>query len=489
MKKFYLFLFALFFSLSLGYAQSTHTVDDGETIETISQMYGVSVEDLIRANPGIDEIIFTGMKVNIPDMFSFSTNSAANSKDAYKENYRRSSLCLILLAHSDKQYAEAMTRVFQDFPMPARYNEHNVDVRVVNVKGKQSKSDIDRMLRANKISQSIVGKWFNRNDYTGAMNMDLIHERGGYGAFYQDYERVMQTVRGTSLLREEGIDLLENTFILVCDMDYLDRKKGFKIGALVTGILSVAAETMSAYSNLEAQKEYYNGNYAAANRKANQAAAWGAGAQLGYAGTDVLDDLGGFRVKIHAYLYRLKWDNNMTNELFNSYWVDETTPPGEAQRRKQKFENTNFGLEYLGDYSEASGKTILLSWNNEDEVILDVCQRAVDKGITNLSKKYEVFRPRTPFYIEGETLYSHIGTKEDVTTGKKYEIVQRNRDKNGKTTFKKMGEAEAVNVWNNKNVRFDNYFSTSDKGTAFVVKKGKLSDIASTPGLLIRESK
>lgn len=489
MKKFYLFLIGLLCNVAVGYSQTSHTVEDGETLETIAQIYGVAVEDLSAANPGIEDIFFTGMKVSIPDMFSFSTNSAANSKEAYKENYRRSSLCLILLAHSDKQYAEAMTRVFQDFPMPARYNEHNVDVRVVNVRGKQNKADIDRMLRSNKISQSIVSRWFNRDKYAGKMNMDLIHERGGYGAFYQDYERVLQTVRGTSLLREEGIDLLENTFVLVCDMDYLDRKKGFKIGALVTGILSVAADAMSAYNSFEAQKEYYRGNYAAANRKANQAAAWGAGAQLGYAGTEVLDDLGGFRVKIHAYLYRLKWDDNMTNELFNSYWVDETTPPGEAQRRKEKFENTNFGLEYLGDYQEASGKTILLSWSDEDEVILDVCQRAVDKGITNLSKKYEVFRPRTPFYIEGQTVYSHIGTKEDVSSGKKYEVVQRKRDKKGKTTFKKMGEVEAVSVWNNRNVRFDDYFDSSDKGTAFMVKKGKMEDIASTPGLLIREKK
>lgn len=469
-------------------AQNYHVVEDGETIETIAEVYGVSVEDIRNANPGIEELFFTGMKVALPDVFSLSTKTSSG-KDAYKENYRRSSLCLILLAHSDKEYAEGMTRVFQSFPMPARYNEHNVDVRVVNVKGKQSKSDIDRILRQNNVSQNVVAKWFNRNRYDGTMNMDLIHDRGGYGAFYQDYERVLQTVRGTSLLREEGIDLLENTFVLVCDMDYLDKKKGFQIGALMTGLLSVAADAMSAYNSLEAQRQYSKGNYSAANQKANQAAAWGAGAQLGYAGTDVLNDLGGFRVKIHAYLYRLKWDDAMTDALFNNYWVDSTTPSGESQRRKERFENTNFGLEYLGDYQEASGKTILRSWSNEDEVILDVCERAVDKGISNLSQKYEVFRPRTPFYVENDLLYSHIGTKEDVTPGKKYEIVQRNRDKKGKTTFKKMGEAQAVQVWDNKNVRFDNYFNTSDKGTAFRVTKGKIKELAETPGLQIREKK
>ncbi|MCH5229970.1 MAG: LysM peptidoglycan-binding domain-containing protein [Muribaculaceae bacterium] len=486
MKKF-LSLFLILTALSL-HAQTMHVVSEGETIESIATQYGVSAEDLVKLNPGAESLFFNGMKLSIPDMFSFSTN-ASTGKDAYKENYRRSSLCLILLAHSDKQYAEGMTRVFQAFPMPARYNEHNVDVRVVNVKGKQKKEDIDRILRQNKVSQSLVSKWFNRDPYSGGMNMDLIHDRGGYGAFYQDYERVIQTVRGTSLLREEGIDLLENTFVLVCDMDYIDKKKGFKIGSLVTGLLSVASEAMSVYSGIQAQNEYSKGNYAAANKKAQQSAAWGAGAQLGYAGAAVLDDLGGFRVNVHSYLYRLKWDDTMTDALFNNYWVDSTTPNNEAQRRKERFDNTSFGLEYLGDYKEASGKTILRSWSNEDEVILDVCERAVAKGITNLSKKYEIFRPRTPFYFEDDMLYSHIGAKEDVVRGKKYEVVQKKRDKKGKTSFKKLGEVEAVTAWDNKNVRFDDYFDTNHKGTAFRVTKGKTEDLAMTPGLQIREKK
>lgn len=351
-------------------AQSTHLVEEGQSLEQIAEKYGLTVDQLQQANPGVEDTFFTGMKLNIPNIFE-----AAPTGDSYKDNYRRSSLCLLLLAHDDKQYADGMTRVFQNFPMPARYNEHNVDVRVVRVRGKQDKDDIDKILRQNQISREVVAKWFNRNSYDGSMNMDLIHDRGGYGAFYQDYERANQTVRGTSLLREEGIDLLENTFVLVCDMDYLDKKKGFKIGGLVTGILSVAAGVMGAVNEVQAQQEYNKGNYAAAQNKANAAAAWNAGSQLGQAGTELLNDLGGFRVNFHAYLYRLNWDSNMTDELFNNYWIDSNIPPMEAQRRKERFDNTSFGLEYLGDYKEASGKTILLSWSNEDEVILDVCQK------------------------------------------------------------------------------------------------------------------
>ena len=64
-----------------------------------------------------------------------------------KERYRRSSLCLIMLTHRDKKYAEGMERVFRNFPLPLRYNEHNIsDLRVIAVKGKQEKSDIDKIV-------------------------------------------------------------------------------------------------------------------------------------------------------------------------------------------------------------------------------------------------------------------------------------------------------------------------------------------------------
>lgn len=76
-----------------------------------------------------------------------------------------------------------------------------------------------------------------------------------------------------------------------------------------------------------------------------------------------------------------------------------------------------------------------------------------------------------------------------MANGKKYEIVQKNRDKKGKVSFKRMGEAVAMNTWDNKNVRFDDYFDESNKGTAFRVTKGKIQDLASTAGLQIMEKK
>ncbi len=487
MRKLVLLFAILSFWTNLS-AQIIHTVLEGETIETIANAYGVSADDLRSANPNSGALFYAGMKLTIPSAGAPAAAFSAMTPGSEKDHYRRSSLCLVLLAHSDKQYADAMTEVFESFPMPHRYNEHNVDVRVVKVKGKQGKKDIDKLLRQNDIAKSVVARWFCRNSL-GHMDMSLIHDRGGYGAFHDDYTRSLNTVRGTDLLREEGIELLESTFVLVCDMDYVDKKKGFKIGAIIAGIGAVALETMSAIEQQQAVDAYNRGDYKKARDKASSSSAWSAGASLAGATSAVLNDIGGFRVKIHAYLYKLNWTGSMTERIFNDYWVDSTTPSGEAERHRAAFDSARFGLQYLGDYKAVSGKTILLSWYDESQVILDVCERAVGKGIKELAKRYEEFRPRTPFYVENNMIYSHIGTKEDVAKGKKYEVVKRVRDKKGKTSYKKIGEVKAEAPWNNVNIRFDNYFDNGSKGTPFMVTKGKIETFASTPGLQIREKK
>lgn len=406
-----------------------------------------------------------------------------------KEEYRRSSLCLILLTHKDKKYAEEMERIFKEFPMPARYNEHNiVGFRCVSVRGKQTKADIDRMLQRMNIGQKLVERWFNRNESTGAMDMDLIHDRGGYGAMYADYERAKETVRGTALLRDEGVELLQSTFVLVCDMDYIDKAKRAGWAAFGMGLLSLGMQVGSAVNYSQAQSAYARGDYRTARAKESSARAWNAGSFATAGAANVVKDIGGFRVKINAYLYKLNWDDAMTQRMYSDYWVDETTADDEASTRRSRFEKDArmFSLKYVGAYKATSSKTILRSWKNEDEVIKDVCYRCVAKGVKQLAKKFVVFKPRTPYYYEGSTMYSHIGTKEDVRYGQKYEIVQRAKDKQGNIKYKRVGVATAGTPWNNRDMRFDEYFDPEQKGTRFYVQNAKV-DLWPNRGLQLRE--
>lgn len=405
-----------------------------------------------------------------------------------KKQYRRSSLCLILLTHSDKKYAAEMESVFRNFPLPARYNEHNIsDLRVIRVNGKQSKYDIDKLIESQCVAQKVVSKWFNRNAFSGSMNMDLIHERGGYGAFYADYQRSRNNIRGVEMLRDEGIELLQSTFVLVCDMNYIDKKKGAFWGAFGMGLLSLGAATMGAVNQQQAYSAARKGNYAEARSRQSAANAWRAGSALGAATTAVIADIGGFRVRMNAYLYKLSWNDSMTEKMYSDYWCDHNMSYSEMVERKSRFDNDKnvFKLEYVGKYSTTSSKTILRSWSNESQVILDVCNRCVYKGMRELARAFPVFRPRTPFYFDGNMLYSHIGRKEEVAFGKRYEIIQPYKDKYGQVCYKRVGVVTAGSPWNNRNIRFDQYFDTGQKGTMFYLKKTSV-DIHE-PGLQLRE--
>lgn len=393
-----------------------------------------------------------------------------------------------MLTHRDKKYAAEMERVFKSFPLPARYNEHNIrDLRVISVQGKQSKKDIDMLLRNNYVAREVVERWFNRSSYTGNMDMDLIHERGGYGASYSDYQRSQNNVRGTGMLRDEGIELMQSTFVLVCDMDYIDKKKGAAWGAFGMALLTMGAATMSAVNQQQAYNALSTGNYEQARQKQQAANAWQAGATAGSIGTAIVANIGGFRVKMNAFLYKLQWNDDMTQRMYRDYWCDSTTSDEDRQSRKERFQNASqaFSLEFIGNYKTTSSKTILRSWKNEDEVILDVCNRCVDKGMKKLAKAFPIFRPRSPFYLEGNSMYSHIGRKEDVAYGKDYEIVQPYKDKHGQIQYKRVGKAKAGSPWNNRSIRFDQYFDSGEKGTMFYCQKASID--LNTPGLQLRE--
>lgn len=72
-------LFCTVCMLSMAQSQTvTHVVQRGETLESIAEYYKVSVEDINKANPNVDGIIYVGMKLNVP-------TSLVQAKDGSKE--------------------------------------------------------------------------------------------------------------------------------------------------------------------------------------------------------------------------------------------------------------------------------------------------------------------------------------------------------------------------------------------------------------------
>ena len=69
MSKRFFFIIVLLLNISISVAQTakTHTVQRGETIESIARKYNVTVDALKQANPNVKQTIYVGLKLNIPE--------------------------------------------------------------------------------------------------------------------------------------------------------------------------------------------------------------------------------------------------------------------------------------------------------------------------------------------------------------------------------------------------------------------------------------
>ena len=69
-------------------SNTIHVVEQGETLYGLAKRYGVTVEELIAANPGSDNGIKIGQKLNIPEAKSVSPGINANQQvqDAFSRN-------------------------------------------------------------------------------------------------------------------------------------------------------------------------------------------------------------------------------------------------------------------------------------------------------------------------------------------------------------------------------------------------------------------
>lgn len=86
MKNFLVLLMVMFAITSTAQNVMTHTVQRGETLESIAKKYNVTVEGLTKANPDAAKFFFTGMKLNIPNEEKVLPSTSIQTKQDNVEN-------------------------------------------------------------------------------------------------------------------------------------------------------------------------------------------------------------------------------------------------------------------------------------------------------------------------------------------------------------------------------------------------------------------
>ncbi len=390
--------------------------------------------------------------------------SYAQTQTDETTSYRRSSLYSLLVNHTDQQFANEIKEAFLQIPVPDKFNDHNLSVKVLNIdqklKGANSDKEnpvITEFLNNNKVASRLVARWFNRDSYTGACDMELVKERGLYNATEFDKQLAMHSARGLAMLQDAGEDLIGNTFVVVNDIRYIDKSKGSKtVGSIFKALGAVASA--------------YTGDNSFNNL----------GNDLG----DIAESLKGFSVRINTFLYRLQWDNDQANLFYqDQYGV------GADSIKKMNFDNArgNYHLKYVGKVESKGGTTSFLGIKEEEPVMMvrKACQRAIDENVVDLQRSYEEFRTKTPL-LSVEPLTAYIGKKEGMTAKSRYEVLEVVEMEDGSHKYHKVGEIQPIEsqIW-------DNRFMAAEEGavggnlkyTTFRAISGK--DFSK--GMLIRE--
>lgn len=377
--------------------------------------------------------------------------------------YRRSSIYSVLINHTDQQFASEIKEAFLQIPVPDKFNDHNLSVKVLNLDTKLAKANsekenplITEFLQNNKVASRLVGRWFNRDYYTGQCDMELVKERGLYNATEFDKQLAARSARGVAMLQDAGEELIGNTFVLVNDIRYVDKNKGAKTAG---SILKVLGSVAAAYtgSNIDDLTD-----------------------NLG----DMVETIKGFKVKINTFLYKLEWTEEQSTLFYQEQYA--SAPNAEKVANFEKARG-NYKLKYVGKVESSGGTTSFLGINEDEPVVMvrKACQRAIDENVVDLQRNYEEFRTKTPL-VTVEPLTAYIGMKEGVTADTQFEVLEVVELENGTHKYNRVGVIAPV-----KNLIWDNRYMAVEEGavgatlgyTTFRKVSGK--DFAK--GMLIRE--
>lgn len=379
-------------------------------------------------------------------------------------DYRRSSIYSVLVNHVEQPFAQEIKEAFIQIPVPDKFNDHDLSVKVLNLnqklagaKSEKENPVITEFLTNNKIASRLVGRWFNRDFYTGTCDMELVKERGLYNATVFDQQLAARSSRGIAMLQDAGEELIGNTFVLVNDIRYVDKNQGAKAGATALKILGAVA---SAYTGNNDYKKLAN--------------------DVG----DMAETLKGFKVRINTFLYRLEW----TEEQANNFYADQyTANPDETKRQNFEKNRGSYKLRYVGKV-ESKGSTTSFMGINESEPVLMVrkaCQRAIDENVADLQHEYEEFRTKTPL-VTVEPLTAYVGMKEGITEKSRFEVLEVVEMENGSHKYNRVGIIEPVpsKIWDNRFMAVEEKAKGADFGfTTFRKVSGKNF----MRGMLIRE--
>ena len=391
----------------------------------------------------------------------------AQRRQIEEVDYRRNSIYSILINHTEQHYGQNVAVEFIKMPLPDKYNNHDLSVKIITVNDKTPKEERgEDFLVRNNVASHLVAKWFDRNPQTGVCSMDVIKQRGLYNATEFDKQLAAHSIRGNALLEDAGEELIHNTFVIVNDIRYVDKEKAGQIAGMV---LHVALAMIGAIAG-------------AAVGNSNLAGSFN---DLGESMNKMMQTLKGFRVKVNTHLYRLQWDEETAATFYEKMYTEVEDAEKAAYFNSHR---SMFKLEYIGSQLSSGSEVSFIGVNlsSPEQMIRKACIRAIDENVANLAKNFEQFKVKIRL-SNVAPLQAPVGMKEEITENTRFEVLEPT-EQNGKTTYRHVAYIKP-----RKGLIWDNRYMAEEEGalgaTLHATTFEKVSGGQVTSGMLIREVK
>ena len=306
--------------------------------------------------------------------------------------YDRSSITFLMLEFSSDNHVNDVKGKIDKIAFGDKYYNNNVNYLTIpspfgrNDMGTNKADMVKQSIEAKNIPVDIISKWYSRKD-DGTMSMDLIEERGMFNATDAAFIKAQTTKRGNAALKDYGNRLIARSYILVLD-----------------------------YKDVLTMKEAK------------------------------VDKMKGWKSTVVGYLYKIDYNDETQNALYDAWIYDDDSPQVKAEKKK-KFEQIKFPISFVTETmvmvtaSQAAEGTQLgrlIKQKTEDELLSEMVQKGYDESLYNLEKKYEDFRVKTPIFQTGP-IRAKIGKKEGLKTDYRffaYEYVYDEKTNSSKQKFR-----------------------------------------------------
>ena len=411
------------------------------------------------------------------------------AQNADQQKYQRSSLTMILLQGTNYQEdqskldknevkidnsPEAIKYLWDNYPFPDKYNEHDVGSVNINVvsnlteksiiearNNKNQKKDaeaikdkIEKELKNQRVAHQVVKRWFTSEDGK-FWDMSIIQDRGLYNATELEAGIAKANVRGMAKLADAGEELINNSFVTVTDLLIYANKP---IADLYRELANALKKEAEKTTNDAKGKD--NATQLTASVTAGTLLTTASGFSIA---ADAIKD--GYTVLSKTFLYKLKWDEQIQAEFYQN-WGNEAA-----------FEQMNFTLEYVGyqiNETVINRGVFNKKANRMPEVVIkQAVVRNIDEAFAKLQEGNDVFKPMVPV-IGTEPIMAQIGLKESITKKSKFNVLQKTEDPaTGKTSWKKIGIVNVDKIWDNRFYAGNENEKFDENGDPITVEEAK----------------